>query len=221
MIESHAATPNRGRPRSESRRQAILKAAYQLLSDHGLAGTSMDAVAERAGVSKATIYRWWSSKELLALDALYESWDTAAGPAPAMAETTLEDELLALVLPWVRMVADSSSTRILLGILTKTKDDPGFADTYRERFIHPRREGSRGVLRRAIERGEVAAEVDIEVAADLVWGPLYHRLLHGHARFDERFARRSVALAVAGIQRRPPALQEPVAARGTLPGAKV
>jgi AcrR family transcriptional regulator len=202
VIEPHAATPSRGRPRSESRRQAILKAAYKLLSDHGLAGTSMDAVAERAGVSKATIYRWWSSKELLALDALYESWDTEPGPALAMDVTTLEDELLALVLPWVRMVADSSSTRILLGILTKAKDDPGFADAYRERFIQPRREGSRGVLRRAIERGEVAADVDIEVAADLVWGPLYHRLLHGHERFDERFARRSVAMAVAGIQQR-------------------
>jgi AcrR family transcriptional regulator len=201
VIEPHAPTPSRGRPRSESRRRAILKAAYELLCDHGLAGTSMDAVAERAGVSKATIYRWWSSKELLALDALYESWDTET-PAPEMGETTLEDELLALVLPWVHMIADSSSTRILLGILTKAKDDPGFADAYRERFIRPRREGSRGVLRRAIERGEVAADVDIEVAADLIWGPLYHRLLHGHARFDERFARRSVALAVAGIQRR-------------------
>jgi AcrR family transcriptional regulator len=203
VIEPHAAPARRGRPRSESRKQAILVAAYELLCDHGLAGTSMDAVADRAGVSKATIYRWWSSKELLALDALYESWEAQAGPASAMAETTLEHELLALVLPWVGMVADSSSTRILLGILTKARDDPGFADAYRERFIQPRREGSREVLRRAIERGEVAAEVDIEVAADLVWGPLYHRLLHGHARFDEQFARRSVALAVAGIRRRP------------------
>jgi AcrR family transcriptional regulator len=202
LIEPDTAKRRRGRPRSESRKQAILEAAYALLCESGLAGTSMDAVAERAGVSKATIYRWWSSKELLALDALYESWDTQ-GPAPANGETTLEGELLALVLPWVRMVAGSSSTRVLLGILTKAKDDPGFAEAYRERFIQPRRERSREVLRRAIERGDVAADVDIEVAADLLWGPLYHRLLHGHARFDEQFARRSVALAVAGIQQRP------------------
>ena len=69
----------RGRPRSEARKQAILQAAFELLGERGLAATSMDAVAERAGVSKATIYRWWDSKELLALDALYAAWDTA-GP---------------------------------------------------------------------------------------------------------------------------------------------
>src|SRR5436305_1957373 len=83
-------------------------ATYALLCDHGLGGTSMDAVADRAGVSKATIYRWWSSKELLALEALYESWDMESDAAPATGETTLDDELLALVLPWVRMVADSA-----------------------------------------------------------------------------------------------------------------
>ena len=204
MIDPLAANPRRGRPRSESRKQAILEAAYELLCHHGLAGTSMDAVAERAGVSKATIYRWWSSKELLALETLYESWDAERDAASATGETTLEDELLALVLPWVRMVADSASTRILLGILTKAKDDPGFADAYRERFINPRRERSREVLRRAIERGDVAAGVDVEVATDLLWGPLYHRLLHGHARCDEQFARRSVALAITGIRVRAP-----------------
>ena len=64
--------PRAGRPRSEKARTAILQAATDLLLAHGLAGVSMDTVAERAGVSKATIYRWWRSKELLALDALYE-----------------------------------------------------------------------------------------------------------------------------------------------------
>ena len=61
-----------GRPRSERARQAILRAAADLLLDEGTAQVSMDAVAERAGVSKATIYRWWPSKERLALDALLE-----------------------------------------------------------------------------------------------------------------------------------------------------
>ena len=78
--DSDAATPalRRGRPRSEARKQAILQAAFELLGEHGLDATSMDAVADRAGVSKATIYRWWDSKELLALDALYAAWDTAS-----------------------------------------------------------------------------------------------------------------------------------------------
>src|SRR6185369_12136404 len=72
-LDGNASSPamRRGRPRSETRKQAILQAAFELLGERGLAATSMDAVAERAGVSKATIYRWWDSKELLALDALY------------------------------------------------------------------------------------------------------------------------------------------------------
>ena len=71
----------RGRPRSETARTAILDAAAELLLTHGLPAVSMDAVAQRAGVSKATIYRWWPTKETLALDALYTEW-AAARPAP-------------------------------------------------------------------------------------------------------------------------------------------
>src|SRR5579863_10510261 len=68
------AAPRRGRPRSETARLAILEAAAELALERGLAAVSMDAVADRAGVSKATIYRWWPTKETLALDALYHEW---------------------------------------------------------------------------------------------------------------------------------------------------
>ena len=68
MIDTASETPRRGRPRSEKAKQAILTAASELLLEQGLHAMSMDDVAERAGVSKATIYRWWASKELLALD---------------------------------------------------------------------------------------------------------------------------------------------------------
>ena len=71
----------RGRPRSEKAHKAILDAAAELLLARGLSAVSMDAVAERAGVSKATIYRWWPTKETLALDALYTEWATV-GPSP-------------------------------------------------------------------------------------------------------------------------------------------
>src|SRR6202161_2729160 len=76
-----APAQGRGRPRSEKAHKAILAAAAGLLLEHGLAQVSMDAVAERAGVSKATIYRWWPTKETLALDALYTEW-AAAAPVP-------------------------------------------------------------------------------------------------------------------------------------------
>src|SRR5262245_51477351 len=75
------AAGRRGRPRSEKARLAILEAAADLLLARGLSAVSMDAVAERAGVSKATIYRWWHTKEALALDALYNEWAAVRPPA--------------------------------------------------------------------------------------------------------------------------------------------
>ena len=189
--------PRRGRPRSETRKQAILQAAFELLGERGLAATSMDAVAERAGVSKATIYRWWDSKELLALDALYAAWDTAG--LVTRQTGTLRAEMLALVRPWVRLVATGPSARILTALLAEAQNDPEFGQAYRAHFIEPRRDQARAVFSRAIARGEIPAAIDVEVAIDLLWGPLYHRLFHGHAPLNERFARRSVDTALAGI----------------------
>ena len=194
-----AATPamRRGRPRSEARKQAILQAAFELLGERGLAATSMDAVAERAGVSKATIYRWWDSKELLALDALYAAWDTAG---PVTRETgTLRAEMLALVRPWVRLVAAGPSARILTALLAEAQNDPEFGTAYRAHFVEPRRDQARAVFSRAIARGEIPDGVDVEVAIDLLWGPLYHRLFHGHAPLNGHFARRSVDTVLTGI----------------------
>jgi len=197
--DSAAATPppRRGRPRSEARKQAILHAAFELLGERGLGATSMDAVADRAGVSKATIYRWWESKELLALDAVYAQWDTA-GPAPRQTGT-LRSEMLALVRPWVRLAAAGPSGRILAALVAEAKNDPEFGRAYRARFVEPRRDQARVMFARAVARGEISATTDVEVAIDLLWGPLYHRLFHGHAPLNDRFARRSVDTVLAGI----------------------
>ena len=187
----------RGRPRSARAHEAVLKAAAGLLLERGLDAVSMDAVAARAGVSKATIYRWWDSKELLALDALFAAWDTAA---PVTRQNgTLRAEMLALVRPWVRLVATGPSARILTALLAEAQNDPEFGRAYRAHFIEPRRDQARAVFSRAIARGEIPAGIDVEVAIDLLWGPLYHRLFHGHAPLNERFARRSVDTVLAGI----------------------
>jgi AcrR family transcriptional regulator len=197
--ETTAANPplRRGRPRSEARKQAILHAAFELLGERGLGATSMDAVADRAGVSKATIYRWWESKELLALDALYAAWDTP-GPAPRQTGT-LRSQMLALVRPWVRLAAAGPSARILTALLAEAQNDPQFAEAYRAHFVEPRRDQARAMFTRAIALGEIPADTDIDIAIDHLWGPLYHRLFHGHAPLNDRFARKSVDTALAGI----------------------
>ena len=198
--EPTAATPRRGRPRSEKARNAILEAAAELLLLHGLGAMSMDAVAERAGVSKATIYRWWPSKEMLALDALL-AW--AAASAPPRDTGSLRGDLLALVRPWVREIRRQPFGRVIAALVTEAQSDPQFAEAYRTRFVEPRREAMRAAFARAAERGEVPAGLDVEVAVDLIYGPLYHRLLHGHAPLTARFAENVVDMALAGIANPP------------------
>ncbi|MGP8000720.1 MAG: TetR/AcrR family transcriptional regulator [Streptosporangiaceae bacterium] len=190
--------PARGRPRSEKAHKAIMDAAAELLLDRGLGAVSMDAVAERAGVSKATIYRWWPTKESLALDALYTEWATAR---PAPRDTgTLRGDLLSLLRPWSRLATSRPYGRVIAALVTEAQTDPEFAAEYHQRVVEPRRDQARAIFRRAIERGEIPPDIKIEVAVDLLYGPLYHRLLHGHAPLNDRFVRDVVDMALNGIQ---------------------
>ncbi len=196
-VQPTVAAPRRGRPRSEKARLAILQAAAELLLDRGLSGASMDAVAERAGVSKATIYRWWPTKESLALDALYAQW---AAAAPAVRDTgSLRGDLLAQMRPWAALASGRPYGRVVAALITEARTDPRFAAEYQERFLQPRRENARAIFRRAIERGEIPAGTKVEAAIDALYGPLYHRLLHGHAPLDDEFVRDVVDIVLAGI----------------------
>jgi AcrR family transcriptional regulator len=189
-------TPRRGRPRSEKARRAILEAAADLLLDQGGAHVSMDAVADRAGVSKATIYRWWPSKERLTLEALAE-WASAGSPARDTG--TLRGDLLALVRPWVREIRRRRFGRVIAALISEAQSEPEFATEYIRHYIEERREPMHAAFTRAIDRGEAPADLDIDVALDMVYGPLYHRLLHGHAPLSDRFAQAVVDLALNGI----------------------
>jgi AcrR family transcriptional regulator len=195
--EAVTEVPRRGRPRSERARKAVLEAAAELLLSPNGEAVSMDAVAERAGVSKATIYRWWRTKETLTLDALYNEWATAS--APLRDTGTLRGDLLLLVRPWVRQVGRRPYGRVIARLITEAQTDPRFAEEYQTRFVGPRRDAGRAVFARALERGEIPADTNVEVALDLLYGPLYHRLLHGHAPLNDRFARQVVDTALGGI----------------------
>jgi AcrR family transcriptional regulator len=187
----------RGRPRSERARLAILAAAAELLLDRGLAAVSMDAVAAQAGVSKATIYRWWPTKETLALDALYTEW---AAAQPSEVDTgSLRGDLLSLLSPWARVASSRPYGRVIAALLSEAQTDPAYAAEYRQRVVQPRRDQARAILARAVERGEIPSSTKTEVAIDLLYGPLYHRLLHGHAPLDDQFVEDVVDTALAGI----------------------
>jgi AcrR family transcriptional regulator len=172
--------------------------------DRGDVQVSMDAVAERAGVSKATIYRWWPSKQMLVLDALQ---DWVATDINACDTGSLRDDLIALVLPWVREIGLRPCGRVVAALIAEARANPQLADAYHNHCFDLRREPVRAALARAIARGEAPEDLDVEAAIDLVHGPLYHRLLHGHAPLTERFARDVVGIALTGMLRRPAAVR--------------
>lgn len=191
-------TVRRGRPRSETARRAILDAADELLLHRGIAAVSMDELAERAGTSKATIYRWWPSKHVLALDALKRAWEAAAGPVPDTG--SLRTDLRAVVRPWVKLLTSPPPHgRVVAELIAEVHRDARFAETWRRDFVEQRRARGRDVFARAVERGEVRTGTDVETALDLIFGSLYHRLLHGHLPLTAAFANRVVDTIVDGV----------------------
>jgi len=118
----------RGRPRSEAADRAILRAATDLLAERGLAGMSMEEVAARAGVGKATVYRRWRSRGALALDAFMAEFQ-ALQPLPDTG--TLRGDLLAALRAWVRAVTRTPAGRILAGLIAAAQEDPELAAAWR------------------------------------------------------------------------------------------
>jgi AcrR family transcriptional regulator len=192
-----AAVPSRGRPRSERARTAILDAAGELLIEHGLPAVSMDTVAARAGVSKATIYRWWPTKEMLAMDSLYHEWSGVPAPRDT---GSLRGDLRGLFRPWVREVARRPYGMVIAALLTQAQAGPRFAEEYRARFVEPRRDQARTIFARAIDRGEIGPDTNVEIALDMLYGPVYHRLLYGHAPLNDRFVTDLIDTVLSGIR---------------------
>jgi AcrR family transcriptional regulator len=187
----------RGRPRSKEADRAILAAAAQVLAERGLGGMSIEEVASRARVGKATIYRRWPSRGTLALDAFLAEFRRQQPPRDT---GTLHGDLLAALRAWIRSVTQTSAGPILAGLISEAQQDPGLAAAWRERVVEQLRVQHRGMLDRAAARGEIRADTDYEVVLDLLFGAAYHRLLHGHQPLTDRFARQVVGIIVAGLR---------------------
>jgi AcrR family transcriptional regulator len=188
----------RGRPRSAQAQQAILEATTEILDERGFAALTMEEVAARAGVGKATVYRWWSSKGALAFDAFLARF---LERQPLANTGTLRGDLLAALRAWIRAVKGTATGRILAGLIAEVQRDPGLADDWRNRFVGVVRAQHRTMLERAIMRGEIAPDCDTDAVLDLLYGSAYHRLLQTHLPLTDSFARSVVDIIVAGIQR--------------------
>jgi AcrR family transcriptional regulator len=187
-----------GRPRSERAKSAILKAAGELLVEQGLRAMTVESVARRAGVSKKTIYRWWPNKGILALDAFYEDWSSAQQDLTPDTGTLLGD-LRRRARATVRLMTSERLGPVFAALLGEAQGDDALADAVREHVLEPLRAQARAIFRRAIARGELRADTDVEVAIDLFQGPLFLRLLYTRSPLQETFADQIAEMALNGV----------------------
>jgi AcrR family transcriptional regulator len=169
--ESPRRTP--GRPRSEASHQAIIRATLELLLESGYRALTMEGVRVRAGVGKATIYRRWSSKQELVRDAIVFMHDDLQAPDTGSLRGDYEG--LASV---VRSAASRDGVATFMPrLLGESANDPELHAIFYDNLVEPRRAQMRAIFRRAIARGEIRDDVDIELMIDLFAGPVIYRLL--------------------------------------------
>jgi len=161
-----------GRPRDARADRAILEATLELLGETGLAGLTVDAVAARAGVGKATIYRRWSSKEALVLNA----WKECIEVTPVPDTGTLRGDLEQLIRTLTAGLTGHTINRVFPQMVAAARVNHELSDEFAH-FIAERRRPVREVLRRARERGELPADANLDLVHDLLLGPLMYRIL--------------------------------------------
>jgi AcrR family transcriptional regulator len=185
-----------GRPRSEGCRQKVLAAADILFTRDGLTRMSVDGVAQLAGVSKATIYRWWPNKSAIVMEALLASSEAEVyvpvSPFP-------EEDLIAKVRRTIALFRGPRG-RVIASLIGQSQSDREIAEAYRQHLLGPRRAATREAIERAVEAGIYRADIDYDMAMDIIFGPLYERLLLGHAPLDEAFERDYPPAAVAALR---------------------
>ncbi len=162
-----------GRPRSEKADQAILDATMTLLAEHGVYGLSIEAVAAEAGVGKTTIYRRWKTKEDLVVAALARM----RPPGPPPDTGSLEGDLTTLSEAQIARLAGTKLQHVSPRVLSEAMGDAQFHGRVMEGFINPIREVLGEVVRRAIERGELATDTDVDQAIDLIHAAVIYRVL--------------------------------------------
>jgi AcrR family transcriptional regulator len=173
-----------GRPRSEASRAAIIDATWELLKTTSLRDLSIEAIARASGVGKTTIYRWWSNKAAVVMDAVFEKLlPEIQFPQGVSATEAITQQMQSLINAFA-----GDYGRIVAQIIAEGQACPETLANYRDRFLYPRREAAKVIVQQGIESGEFDPTLDPELAIDILYGAIYFRLLVGHLPLDRYFA---------------------------------
>ena len=190
-------TSSAGRPRSEEAHKAILDATLQLLVEVGFSALTVEGVATRAGVGKATIYRRWPSKLPLVVEAFSRL------PALEEADTgDLVDDLKKMLRSYLQLFNSTPLAAVLPSLAGERAHNPQVSELF-DPVFKERRQPLIRALERAVARGELSPELDLEVAADLIVGPIAVRLFFSGRKINPKIVGPIVDLALQGIRGAP------------------
>lgn len=188
-----------GRPRSEQARVAILRTTLRVLAKTGFSDLTIEEIAWRAGVGKATVYRWWPDKAALIADAFAGSTVRRLHfPDTGSVVSDMSQQMRQLI-----KVFRGPKGRIVSAILAAGQSDKTLITAFRQRFLWPRRREAYATLDRGIARGELRKDIDRDLLLDSLYGPIYMRFLIQHDPLTPEFVDHLCALVLAGAQPAP------------------
>ncbi len=189
--------------RSEASRRAIVDAALDLVGESGYAKLSIEGIAARAGVGKQTIYRWWPSKAAVLFEGVLALAEKQEGETMDLPDTgDLEADLKLVFRTTVEEVNQPRYDAAMRALATAIPNDPALAADYAERLDGPLERVKRDRLRKAQDAGQLSADLDLDIAVEMLWGPLRTRWLQRSGPLTPAFADALVETALNGLRPR-------------------
>jgi AcrR family transcriptional regulator len=188
-------TPGMARTRDEAARRRVLESARELVCDLGPHAVTVDQIAAAADVGKQTIYRWWPSKSAVIMEALIELTDPVPSELP---DSTYE--AIRLQMHRVARMFSSRNGELIRELVADAQGDAGVAKDFRDRFFAHRRARGEATILRGIAQGDLRADLDVDDALDLLYSPLWLRLLIGHGPTSPTAADRLLELAWPALE---------------------
>lgn len=183
-----------GRPRCPLTHQNILKATRELVDEIGFANLTIEGIASRAGVGKTTIYRRWPNKSSIVLDAFFEDISSTC----SVADTgKVRQDIRRQLRKLVKELNGPTGCKVAT-LMANGQFDKEMAEAFRARWIERHRNDALALIKRGMETGEIRKEADPEVLVDALYGPIYFRLLAGHAPLTQRLADELTDLVIDG-----------------------
>jgi len=186
----------RGRPRNMETQNAILSASYDLLLESGFGAVTVEKIADRAKVSKATIYKWWPNKAAVVMDGFLSA---AAARLPIPDTGSVFRDILEHATNMARFTRSREGS-ILLEIIGEGQVDSALAEAFRTRYVQPRRLEVHGILEEGLRRGELNKDLDFALFTDLIYGSIFYRLLVSGDRIDDHYVEQLVTHVFEGIR---------------------